>query len=105
MSSTRFGGVGNRATSSAKAPAVGRINGTMARANLTQAGLSGARWPRPMEPPLLTKEAGSSRNSVVISGEQRKWTMLPIQAGDVVVRNVCVEGVRLYALSFFCRKL
>jgi len=45
------------------------------------------------------------RNSVVISGEQRKCTMLPIQAGDVVVRNVCVDGVRLYASSFFFRKL
>src|SRR5215207_1237941 len=53
---------------------------------------------------LRTKEAGSSRNSVVISSEHRKWRTLPIQAGDVVVRNVCVDGVRAYPLSVFERK-
>src|SRR3954471_11768269 len=95
MSSTRRGGVGQCAASSAKAPATGAMKGTIAFANFTQIGLSGAILANPGEPPFRTNATGSSRKRSINSGEHRKWMTLPIHAGDVVVRNSAVEGLRL----------
>src|SRR5215203_1895261 len=97
-SSTRPGGFDHRLTSAATASAVGATNGTIALAKVTQSGWSGAILARPTDPPLRTKEAGLSRKSAVISGAPMKSTMLPIQAGDDLVRNTSDGGVRRYRL-------
>ena len=93
MSSTRRGGVGHWPTCCAMPCAVGATNGTIARANFTQIGLSGSMVARPGEPPLRTKATGSSSHCENISGAARKSTMLLTQAGDDAVRKVAVDGV------------
>jgi hypothetical protein len=42
---------------------------------------------------LRTNPAESSPHRFIISGEPKKSTTLPIQAGEVVVRKIEVEGV------------
>jgi len=71
------------------------IMGTIARANSTQTGCSGAMVPSPVcaAPPFRTKAATSRKLSVSI-GEFKNVTTGHRQAGERRSRKVALSGVR-----------
>ena len=82
------------------ASAVGATNGTIALAKVTQSGWSGAILARPTDCHCARRRP-DYRERAPSSGAPMKPTMLPIQAGDDLVRNTSDGGVRRYRLPSF----
>ena len=78
------------------------MNGTIALANVTQSGLSGAVFASPTEPPLRTYDTGSSSHNRKNSGAAKKSTTLPSQAGERQERGR--RWCEPIALPFFSKK-